>query len=106
ADRAAGTLLDGYDFVGMTTYVSVGWISRSFYFNNVDREIGDQVQKGEIALALARPVSYQGTILAGAIGEGTFRFFCFTVPVAVVIFLIFPVAPPTSALNACAFVLS
>jgi ABC-2 type transport system permease protein len=106
ADRPPGTLLDGYDFVGMTTYVSIGWIARSFYFNNVDREIGDQVQKGEIALALARPVSYQATILAGAIGEGTFRFFCFTVPVAVVIFLIFPVAAPASALHAAAFVVS
>ena len=74
ADRAPGDLIDGYDLAGMTTYVAVGWIARSFYFNNVDREIGDQVQKGEIALALARPVSYQGTVLAGAIGEGTFRF--------------------------------
>ena len=80
ADRAPGALIDGYDLAGMTTYVAVGWIARSFYFNNVDREIGDQVQKGEIALALARPVSYQGTVLAGAIGEGTFRFLCFSLP--------------------------
>jgi ABC-2 type transport system permease protein len=106
ADRAAGERIDGYDFGGMTTYVSIAWISRSFYFNNVDREIGDLVQKGEIALSLARPVSFQATILAGAIGEGTFRFFCFAIPVALVIFLIFPVAGPASTLHAFAFVAS
>jgi ABC-2 type transport system permease protein len=106
ADRAPGALIDGYDLAGMTTYVAVGWIARSFYFNNVDREIGDQVQKGEIALALARPVSYQGTVLAGAIGEGTFRFLCFSLPVGVVIYLCFPVALPASFASGCAFVVS
>lgn len=106
ADREPGALINGYDLAGMTTYVAVGWIARSFYFNNVDREIGDQVQKGEIALALARPVSYQGTVIASAIGEGTFRFLCFTVPVGIVIFLCFPVAGPASVVSGCAFVVS
>ena len=106
ADRALGERIDGYDLAGMTTYVAVGWIARSFYFNNVDREIGDQVQKGEIALALSRPVSYQGTVLASAIGEGVFRLFCFAVPVGIVIFLLFPVAAPASALHAAAFLVS
>lgn len=106
ADRAPGERIDGYDLAGMTTYVSIAWISRSFYFNNVDREIGDLVQKGEIALALSRPVSFQGTILAGAIGEGIFRFLCFMLPVGLVIFLCFPVAPPASLVGGCAFVVS
>jgi ABC-2 type transport system permease protein len=106
ADRAPGARIRGFTFGEMSTYVAIGWIARSFYFNNVDRELGDQVQKGEIALALARPVSFQATVLAGAIGEGMFRFVCFMVPVSVVVFLFFPVAGPASPLHGAAFVAS
>jgi ABC-2 type transport system permease protein len=104
--RAPGATVGGYSLADMVTYVAIGWIARSFYFNNVDREISELVQNGQIALALARPVSFQGTILAGAIGEGAFRVAFFTLPISVVIFLLYPVAPPASPLHALAFLAS
>ncbi len=33
----------GYDLAQMVTYISVGWIIRSFYFNNVDRDMATEV---------------------------------------------------------------
>jgi ABC-2 type transport system permease protein len=32
----------------MVTYVAVGWAIRSFYFNEIDREMGTQVQEGKL----------------------------------------------------------
>jgi ABC-2 type transport system permease protein len=101
-----GSALGGYDAGQISTYVAIGWLARSFYFNNVDREIGEQVQSGTIALALSRPVSFQGTVVASALGEGAFRFALFTLPIGLVVFLLFPVQAPASVLHAAAFPLS
>ncbi len=104
--RDAGSSIAGFSLEQMVTFVAIGWIGRSFYFNNVDREIGELVQNGQIGIALSRPVSFQGTILASSLGEGLFRLLFFTVPISVVIFLLFPVQWPASPLHATAFVLS
>jgi ABC-2 type transport system permease protein len=104
--RAADADIGGFDLARITTYVAVGWVARSFYFNNVDREIGELVQNGQIALALARPVSFQGTVIAEAFGEGLFRGLFFTVPIGAVIFLLFPVAAPPTLLHGVCFLLS
>jgi len=101
-----GATLRGFTFDEMVTWVAVGWCARSVYFNNVDRELGEQVQSGQIALALSRPVSFQGTVVAGALGEAVFRLLFFNVPISAVIFLLFPVSGPASALHAAAFALS
>jgi ABC-2 type transport system permease protein len=106
AGLKSGDTIRGYTFDQMVTYVAIGWCARSFYFNNVDREIGELVQSGKIALELSRPVSFQGTIVAGALGEALFRLLFFNVPISAAIFLLFPVQPPASALHAAAFVLS
>jgi ABC-2 type transport system permease protein len=100
------TTIRGYTFTQMITYIAVGWCSRSFYFNNVDREIAEQVQNGTIGIALARPVSFQGTVVAGALGEAFFRLVFLNVPISVAIFLLFPVSAPASTLHAAAFALS
>ncbi|MSP16989.1 MAG: daunorubicin ABC transporter permease [Myxococcales bacterium] len=104
--RAPGAQIAGFTLDQIVTYVAISWIARSAYFNNVDRELAEQVQNGSIAVALSRPVSLQGTVVAGALGEGLFRFCFFTLPIGAVIFLLFPVAPPPSLLHAIAFVLS
>ena len=106
ASLPAGAVIRGFTFEEMVTYIAVSWCSRSFYFNNVDRELSEQVQKGDIAVALARPVSLQGTVMANALGEGLFRMICFSVPISLVIWLIFPVQLPSSWLHAGAFFLS
>jgi ABC-2 type transport system permease protein len=103
---AGGPALGGFDAREMTTYVAVGWIARSFYFNNVDREIAEDVSQGRIATALLRPFPYQAAHVAQALGESLFRGLFFSAPIAVLVALLFPVAPPASAAGLAAFLLS
>lgn len=105
ADGSA-TSLSGFDRESMTTYVAVGWIARSFYFNNVDREVAEDVVQGRIALALLRPFSYQAGHVAQAFGESLFRGAFFSAPIAAAVALLFPVDPPASAAALLGFVLS
>ena len=85
------------------TYVAVGWIIRTFYYNNIDREMANDVQQGHIAAKLARPVNYQGMQISQAIGESVFRLIMFTIPTGAVILLIYPVQAPISGLAAGGF---
>jgi ABC-2 type transport system permease protein len=93
----AGGSIGGYDLPQMITYVSVGWILRSFYWNTVDQEMSYEVLEGKIAMELIKPLSVQGMWLARAVGESTFRLFLLTAPTALAIVLLFPVRAPASA---------
>ena len=104
--RADGETLGGFDLGQLVTYVAVGWIARSFYFNNVDRDIADLVTEGEIAHMLARPVSFQGLMIASAVGESLFRLLFFSIPIGLVLFLVYPIQGPASAMNGLVFLLS
>ncbi len=94
---AGGATIAGYDLGQMLTYVSVGWIIRSFYWNTIDQEMAYEVLEGKIAMELIKPVSVQGMWLARAVGESAFRLILLTAPAAVVIALVFPVRGPASA---------
>jgi ABC-2 type transport system permease protein len=98
--------IQGFTFRQMITYVAIGWIIRTFYFNNIDREIANDIQQGHIAGKLTRPVNYQWMHIAQACGESLFRITMFTIPSAIVILLIYPVDPPASATAFGAFLLS
>jgi ABC-2 type transport system permease protein len=98
--------LAGYDAGQIVTYVAVGWIIRSFYFNNVDRDIATEVLEGKIALSLIKPVDTQIMYLAQTVGESLFRIVMFTLPIAVVVTLIYPVHPPVSFTAAVLFLVS
>ena len=102
----------GFDFGQMMTYVAVGWIIRSMYFNNVDVELADDIMEGKITMAMLRPVSVQASFIARAAGESGFRLVMLSLPTACVLSLLFPVRPPASwwaapafAVSACASVL-
>src|SRR5204862_2945217 len=43
------TTVVGLSLGEMTTYLAVGWTIRSFYFNEIDRDIAAQVQEGRLA---------------------------------------------------------
>ena len=90
----------------MITYVAVGWMIRSIYFNNIDQNVADDVQTGAIVMALMRPASAQTMYLGQAFGEAAFRVLLLTAPTAVAVILIFPVQAPASAGHAAAFVLA
>jgi ABC-2 type transport system permease protein len=96
----------GLSLPEMITYVAVGWTIRSFYFNEIDRDIAAQVQEGRLAMNLIRPVDFQTVMIADAAGQSAFRAILFTVPIGIVIGLVFPVRPPASALAALLFLVS
>ncbi len=100
------TTVVGLTLPEMITYVAVGWTIRSFYFNEIDRDIAAQVQEGRLAMNLIRPVDFQTVMVFDAAGQSAFRATLFTVPIAVVVALLFPVRPPASVLAGALFLAS
>ncbi len=96
----------GFSLPQILTYVSVGWILRSFYWNTIDQEMAYEVIEGKIAMDLIKPVSVQWMWLARAMGESAFRLILLTAPTAIIIALLFPVNPPASKLNFALFFLA
>src|SRR5438876_749768 len=66
---SASSDVSGYDLGQIVTYVAVGWIIRSFYFNNIDRDMAAEVIEGKIAINLIKPVDTQLMYLSQTIGE-------------------------------------
>jgi ABC-2 type transport system permease protein len=91
-----GQSIAGYNIGQMITYVSVGWIIRSFYSNTIDQEMAYEVIDGKIAMDLIKPVSVQWMWICRAMGESAFRLGLLTVPTAAVIAFLFPIELPAS----------
>jgi ABC-2 type transport system permease protein len=106
ASQSASGAIAGYDLAQMLTYVSVGWIIRSFYWNTIDQEMAYEVIEGKIAMDLLKPVSVQWMWLTRAVGESAFRLILLTAPTAIIIALVFPVRPPASLSHFLLFLLS
>jgi ABC-2 type transport system permease protein len=87
--------LGGFTLAQMTTYVAVSWMARAFYFNNLDREIANEIRDGSVAIQFIRPYNYLFVKLMQGFGEGIFRLFLFMVPGLAIVCLIFPVKLPT-----------
>jgi ABC-2 type transport system permease protein len=104
--HAGATTVSGLTLSDMVTYVAVGWAIRSFYFNEIDRELGTQVQEGKLAMNLIRPVDVQTMMIADAAGQSAFRAILFTLPISAVLAFIFPLKPPASPLAAVLFLVS
>jgi ABC-2 type transport system permease protein len=104
--RNAGQTVAGMTLSDMVTYVAVGWAIRSFYFNEIDRDLGTQVQEGRLAMNLIRPVDFQTVMIADAAGQSAFRAVLFTIPISVVLSLIFPLKPPASVAAGALFLVS
>src|SRR6202050_5935796 len=101
-----GQAIVGYSLGQMLTYVSVGWILRSFYWNTIDQEMAYEVIDGKIAMDFIKPVSVQGMWLARAMGESAFRLIRPPAPTAIIVTLLFPVLPPASKLNFALFLVA
>jgi ABC-2 type transport system permease protein len=100
------TSIEGFDFSHLLTYIGVGWIIRSFYFNNIDQELAYQVIEGRLAMDLIKPVNIQLMYVARAAGESIFRLVLLTAPTALLLFFVFPLRLPSSARHAGVFVVS
>lgn len=100
AGRAAEGLpaeIGGLTVREMVTYVAVGWIGRSLYFNNISRDLAHMVTHGEIAMHLIKPFHLQSVMMAEAVGEAGFRLLMFTLPIMVVVAPVFGVGGPADA---------
>ena len=82
--------IQGISTIQMTTYVAVAWMARAFYFNNIDREIAQEIKEGKVAVELIRPYNYLGMKTMQGLGEGIFRLVFFSVPGMVIVALVFP----------------
>ncbi|MFF2480157.1 ABC transporter permease [Paenibacillus sp. NPDC058071] len=91
--------LQGFTLAQMTTYVAVSWMARAFYFNNLDREIANEIRDGSVATQLIRPYNYLFVKMMQGFGEGLFRLLLFMVPGMLIVCLIFPVSLPTDPLT-------
>ncbi len=96
----------GLSFKEMITYVAVGWVIRSLYFNNIDREMAQDILEGKISMVMLKPVSVQWSYVARALGEAAFRLLMLTVPAGIVVTLVFPVQGPASPFYFAAFLVS
>jgi len=86
--------LGGFSAAQITTYVAVSWMARSFYFNNLDREIANEIRDGSVAIQMIRPYSYLLVKFMQGFGEGLFRLVMFMLPGLVVVMLLFPLDLP------------
>ncbi len=103
---AHGNSIEGLNFSRMLTYIAVGWIIRSFYFNNIDQEMAYQVQEGKLAMDLIKPVHTQLMYVAEAFGKSCFRLILLTVPTALLLLVVFPLRLPAGPMNLAGFLLS
>ena len=96
----------GYNLQEMITYVSLGWISKSLYLNYIDREITDDVQSGQVAMDLIKPIDFQAMYFSRGLGHSLFRFLLFTPPIVVVTTVLFAISPPASGQHLATFLIA
>ncbi|MFK9094085.1 ABC transporter permease [Bacillus salipaludis] len=83
--------IEGLTVVQMTSYVAVSWMARAFYFNNLDREMAQEIMEGKVAIELIRPYNYLGMKTMQGLGEGIFRLFFFSAPGLIIVYFVFPI---------------
>jgi len=88
--------LGGLSVEQMTAYVAISWMSRAFYFNNIDMEIAQEVREGKVAIEMVRPYNYLSVKTAQALGEGIFRLLFFAAPVIFLVSLFIPFRFPNT----------
>lgn len=103
---ASNPTFGGFDFREMITYVVVGWIIRSMYFNNIDWDLAMNIQEGKISMEMLRPVSLPMSYIGRALGEAVFRTVLLCLPTAFLLMIIFPVKAPADAAHLAAFAAS
>ncbi len=87
----SNTQLADMTIAQMTTYLAIAWMARSFYFNNLDREMSTEIRDGSLAIQMVRPYNYLMVKMMQGFGEGLSRFVLFSVPGMIVASLLFPV---------------
>jgi ABC-2 type transport system permease protein len=86
--------IGGLTLQEMITYVAVSWIGRSFYFNNIHRDLSRMIEDGSISLQLIKPYHVQTVMMFEAVGEAGFRLIMFSLPIMVVVVPLFGIQGP------------
>jgi ABC-2 type transport system permease protein len=98
--------IEGFDFSQILTYIAIGWIIRSLYFNNIDQDLATQVTEGTLVMNLIKPINLESAMIAQALGQAIFRLLLLTVPTALVLMLVYPIRRPASLPHFVAFLVS
>lgn len=106
SSQPPGARIHGFSLEEMVTYVAIGWLSRSFYFSDIDYEIDEVVRNGQIGIYLLRPVNFQLMMLAQAFGGILFRGLFFSVPIGLVLFWVYPILLPAPGMSLLGFFFS
>ncbi|HEQ59978.1 MAG TPA: hypothetical protein ENN74_00035 [Firmicutes bacterium] len=101
-----GGSIKGYSLPAMVTYVSIGWISKSFYLNYIDHDLASDVRTGQIAMDLVKPVDFQLMYYFRGYGQSLFRIVLFTPPIVIATLLVFKVQGPPGAAHLGLFLIS
>ncbi|MFF4579742.1 ABC transporter permease [Streptomyces sp. NPDC001389] len=104
-----GGLLGGYDLPRLTTYVLMAQVLGLMQANRVDEEVSGEVQRGDIAVSLLRPVSYPLARFAAGLPVSLTNATLVAVPVVLLYALLMPLTAPTwtgALLFACSACLS
>jgi ABC-2 type transport system permease protein len=91
---AGQSAMGGFTAGQMATYIAVSWMARAFYFNNLDREISNEIRDGSVAIQFIRPYQYIVVKMMQGLGEGVFRLIMFSAPGMLIVSLLFPVELP------------
>ena len=103
AGRPSG-LPHGYDLPRLTTYVLLAQVLGLMQASRVDEEVSGEVQRGDIAVSLLRPVNYPLTRFAAGLPVSLTNATLVAVPVVVLYAFLLPLTRPSwtgMALFAC-----
>lgn len=95
AGRDSG-LLGGYDLPTLTTYVLLAQILGLVQANRVDEEVSGEVQRGDIAVSLLRPVSYPLARFAAGLPVSLTNATLVAVPVLLLYAVLLPLTAPST----------
>ncbi len=104
--RSQASLTEFPTYQALFSYVAIGWLARSFLFNNIDRDLADLIASGEVISRCMRPVSLHLQMIATAVGESLFRLVCFSPIIGFCLYAFFGVSPPANGMAVLGFVAS
>lgn len=91
---AGNDTIVGMSMAQMTTYIAISYMARAFYFNNLDREIANDIRDGSVAIQFIRPYQYLLVKMMQGMGEGAFRLLMFSAPGMLLVWLLLPIRLP------------
>ncbi|WP_329485291.1 ABC-2 family transporter protein [Kitasatospora sp. NBC_01246] len=92
-----GGLPGGYDLPELTTYVLLAQMLALLQASRVDEEVAGEVQRGDIAVSLLRPVSYPLARFAAGLPVSLVNAGTVAVPVVLLYALLLPLSAPSWA---------